>query len=157
MPLNIFISYSSQDRNLVNKVCNTIENKDVCVFVDEYSIDCGENITDQIVKAINKCDLFVLLWSKNSKKSEWVQQEIGIAKGKQKPILPVVLNQGLELPAFIKELKFLAVYKNPFEAYQLLQNHIFLEAKLKVQKNASFVLLLLFMLIFFLDKTSSSD
>ena len=132
-------------------------NEDVDVFVADYSVKLGENIPKKIIKEIKKSDLFVVLWSKNSKQSDWVQQEIGIAKGKQKPILPVVLNQGLELPAFIKELKFLAVYKSPFEAYKLLQNHIFLQAKLKVQKNASLVLLLLFMLIFFLDKTSSSD
>ncbi len=157
MSYNIFISYSSKDKELANKISDTMTNEDVVVFVADNSINFGESIPKNIEKAIKKCDLFVVLWSKNSKRSEWVQQEIGIVKGKQKPILPVVLNKGLELPAFIKELKFLAVYKNPFEAYQLLQNYIFLEAQSKEQKNASLVLLLLFMLIFFLDKTSSSD
>jgi hypothetical protein len=43
--------------------------------------------------------------------SEWVNQEIGIAHGNHKPILPSVLEHGLSLPGFIKELRYVAAFQ----------------------------------------------
>jgi hypothetical protein len=41
-----------------------------------------------------------------------VPQEIGIAKGCNKVILPVVMEEGVPIPGFISNLKYLAAHKN---------------------------------------------
>ncbi len=84
--------------------------------------------------AIKSSDLFLLLWSDNARGSEWVPQEIGVARGAEKAIIPIVLHQGLALPGFINDLKYLEVYSDPMASVQWLHNHI---AALVKQKNAN--------------------
>ena len=84
-----------------------------------------------IVAAIKGCDLFLLLWSHNAKNSEWVPQEIGVARGADRTVMPVVLHPGLDLPHFIRDLKYLAVYKDPMAAVQWLHQDIAARVKQK--------------------------
>lgn len=136
MAYKVFISYSTNDFPIVEHVRRLLTNPAVEVFIAEYSVGPGSQLNDTIVTAIKKCDLFVLLWSRNSKFSEYVPQEIGIARGDNKPILPIVLEDGLQLPGFIKELKYLPAYRNPAESLIWLQQNIFNRAEKQQQTNA---------------------
>jgi hypothetical protein len=53
-----------------------------------------------------------VLWSNNAKNSDWVSQEIGRADTLNKTILPLVLDNDLNLPGFISRLKYIPVYKD---------------------------------------------
>ena len=50
--------------------------------------------------------------ARTGRESEWVSQEIGLARATQQTILPLAL-QPLYLPGFIKELKYLPAYGDP--------------------------------------------
>ena len=141
----------------MNQVCKAFTSEDVSVFIADNSISFGESIPLKIEAAIKECDLFVVLWSSNAKTSDWVQQEIGIAKGNQKPILPLVLQRGLKLPPFIRELKYLPVYSNPYKAYQLLQNHIFQKAKKKKTADSLIGIGIAVTIMYMLSKNDSTD
>lgn len=91
---------------------NQISDIAIEVFVDERSVIPGQALRIEISKAIMNCDLFVVLWSRNAEASEWVSQEIGVAHAHHKNILPLVLSEGLQLPGFIQELKYLPVWKD---------------------------------------------
>ncbi|HXM97608.1 MAG TPA: toll/interleukin-1 receptor domain-containing protein [Candidatus Dormibacteraeota bacterium] len=86
--------------------------------------------------AILVCDLFVLLCSKNALASEWVSQEIGIAHRNHKPILPFVLEQGLALPSFIKELRYVAAFQNPQQAMYSLRETVLKNSMAKQSQQA---------------------
>ena len=118
MQFRIFISYSSHDLSQVDLLRQGLENSPIDIFVAEHSVAPSENLSDKITEAINNCDLFVLLWSANAEASGWVSQEIGHAKALKKNILPLVLNEGVEPPGFISNLKYLPVYQNPASAFQ---------------------------------------
>jgi hypothetical protein len=105
------------------------------VFLAEYSISAGDDLGQAIGSAIEECDLFILLWSTHAKTSEWVSQEIGIAEANGKAVMPVLLHKNLELPGFLKGLKFLELYKNPEKSLDWLQEHVFEKADKKSQKN----------------------
>jgi len=77
-----------------------------------------------------------LLWSKNAQASEWVRQEIGTAHGSQKPILPFVLEQGLALPGFIKELRYVAAFQNPQQAMYSLRETVMKNSLVKQNRQA---------------------
>ena len=125
MAYSVFISYSTRDLTVATNLQEWINYAGATAFLAEYSVIPGTSLAENIIRAIKGCDLFVLLWSHNARGSEWVPQEIGIAKGAGKPIMPVVLHDGLELPGFIKDLKYLALYKDPQaavdEAYRVLK------------------------------------
>jgi hypothetical protein len=82
------------------------------VFAAEYSVRPSQVLNQQIELAIRNCDLFILLWSQDARASDYVPQEIGIAKGCNKVILPVVIEEGVPVPGFIRELKYLPAHKN---------------------------------------------
>jgi hypothetical protein len=77
-----------------------------------------------------------VLWSKNALASEWVSQEIGIAHGSQKPILPFVLEPGLSLPGFIKELRYVAAFQNPQQAMYSLRETVLKNSLAKQNQQA---------------------
>lgn len=133
MAFSVFISYSTRDLQVASRTKNLLENTGSKVYLAEYSTIPGTSLSAELIKAIKGCDLFLLLWSSGSRSSEWVPQEIGIAKGSDKPILPVVLHEGIELPGFIKDLKYLPFYRDPEGALSWLQNNVFLRVQKKEQ------------------------
>ncbi len=125
MNYSVFISYSTKDLNIVKYVKNLLENYSIKVYVAEYTAPPGVDLTNHIKNSITACDLFILLWSSNSKKSEWVTQEIALANANNKTIIPVVLEPNLELPVFIKNLKYLEAYTNPQQAFEYLRYYVY--------------------------------
>ena len=128
MSFKVVISYATKDMQFVEQVRQTLMNSSIEVFVAEHSVLPGQSLSSEIISAISSCDLFVLLWSKNSQRSEWVSQEIGIAKAAKKPIIPLMLEQGLQPPGFIRDIKYLSVYDDPRKSLIWLQQHV-LECK----------------------------
>jgi hypothetical protein len=116
MAYKVFISYSTNDIPNVDALRKLLQFPDVECFVSEYAVTPGAPLAPTIKNAIQTCDLFVVLWSKNALASEWVSQEIGIAHGGQKPILPFVLEKNLQLPGFIKELRYVAAFQDQFSS-----------------------------------------
>ena len=134
MAYTVFVSYSSSDLLTVEELRRLFEQSQIKVFVAEYSVSPGAQLAKEIEAAIAACDLFVLLWSSNSRASEWVGQELGIAKAHGKQVLPVVMEEGLQLPGFIKDLKYLSAHKNPQKALAWLRTNVFEKAKAKDQQ-----------------------
>ena len=142
MALQIFISYSTKDLPTVDFVKTMLAGTSVEVYVAEYDLSPGTSISPTIAAKIKTCDLFIVLWSANSRTSDWVQQEIGIAKGHGRQIIPVVLTPGLQPPAFISDLKFLDVTKNPAAAFTWLRDNVVARASEKDKKDGVAILAL---------------
>jgi hypothetical protein len=113
MAYNVFISYSTKNLHIVDWARSTLSQPDhIEVFAAEYSVQPSQVLNEEIEKAIRACDLFILLWTHDAKESDYVPQEIGIAKGCNRVILPVVMEEGVPVPGFIGNLKYLAAHKN---------------------------------------------
>jgi hypothetical protein len=124
MSFKIFISYSTRDRTRTIQVKRLLERAGAKVFVAEYSLPAGAELTREIIATIKACDLFVLLWSHHARNSEWVPQEIGVAKGCDKLIIPIALHAGAEVPGFLRGIKYLPLYSDPMKALRWLERHI---------------------------------
>lgn len=142
MSYKIFVSYSTKDMEIVKELVRHLQDPSVEVFVAEYSVRPGEKLNATIIKAIKKCDHFVLLWSKNSKGSEYVSQEIALALNNDKDILPIVLDEGLHLPGFINDLKYLPAYKGLNASMQWVENYLTNVAKKSEREKAWAILAL---------------
>lgn len=137
MSYNIFVSYSTYDLEKVSKFVSLLKsNTEINVFVAENNMKAGALIPKDLISSIKKCHLFVLFWSKQSKNSEWVNQEIGIAKSENKTIIPILLSSKLELPAFIKDLKYLSAYSNIDDSLKIFQKNVLERADKHKQINA---------------------
>lgn len=118
MNFNVFVSYSTRDISQVLQLQQQLAGSPIKVFVAEHSIVPSQDLAQAINSAIEQCDLFVLLWSKNAQASDWVSQEIGKATALKKQILPLILDDGMNLPGFIHNLKHLPVHSNPSAALE---------------------------------------
>lgn len=72
----VFISYSSKDDERAMDLLKRLEAEGIEVWIDEKSIETGSPLDDAIRDFIIDCDYTVVLISKNSLKSNWVNQEI---------------------------------------------------------------------------------
>ncbi|SMN02037.1 hypothetical protein SPONN_358 [uncultured Candidatus Thioglobus sp.] len=79
--------------------------------------------------------MFLLLFSKSSQESEWVQKEIEQAKSHNKFILPVLLDDEATLPSYLGDIKYLPAHAKPEEAMDIVSTHITKEAK-RIQTNS---------------------
>lgn len=88
---NIFISYSSFDRDRATVLADQIHSKGFSVWMDSEGIDGAMNWSSQIVTALNNCDTLLFLISKQSASSHNCAKEIQLASEKRKNILPIIL------------------------------------------------------------------
>lgn len=85
----IFISYSRSDYNKVIKLTDDIESvvgKGSC-WIDLAGIESDRQFVDVIIDAIDKADIFLFMYSKESDKSEWARKEIEYASSEKKRIV----------------------------------------------------------------------
>ncbi len=90
---DIFISYSSRDRERAQKLAEELRALEYSVWLDVCDIDPATRWSTEIVEAINTCRILMLLLSKASLASENVLKEVSLAAEKKKHILPVVLDK----------------------------------------------------------------
>ncbi len=95
-----FVSYASQDRHEVLRRVAMLRSPltDIEVFQDILDLEPGALYEAILYRRIDECDIFLLFWSSNARKSEWVQNEIQHARDRQGPngeppptILPVII------------------------------------------------------------------
>lgn len=70
MSYKVFISYATKDLLIVNYLRGLLKDASIEVYIAEYSALPGTILDEDIIKGIEACDLFILLWSHNSKASE---------------------------------------------------------------------------------------
>jgi len=134
MPLHVFISYSSKDIKKAAAVWEHLRADGHAVYFAEKTAKTGTKLSSELEQQIKGCDVFIVLWSQNAKDSDWVSQEIGIAQGAGRTIMPVILEEGLNLPGFIQERKYLPAYKGFEEALASLSADAKQYANEKTQK-----------------------
>ena len=90
---HIFISYSSKELDIALKVCEFLENNNFKCWIAPRNVEAGGNYATQIVNAIKKCDLLVLLASENTNNSGHVSNEVSIAFDNKKIIIPFKIQE----------------------------------------------------------------
>jgi len=88
----IFISYSREDEQQALLLEKALTTHGVNVFRDRVSIYAGEFWPKAIGKGISQQNIFLLLWSKNSHHSHFVEFEWNTAIALKKTIVPIFLD-----------------------------------------------------------------
>src|SRR5579862_3245509 len=89
MDFDFFISHSSKDKHIADKVCATLERAGIRCWIAPRDIRPGDEYGAAIVHAIDRCRAMVLIFSSNANASRQVPRELerGVSRGV--PILPV--------------------------------------------------------------------
>lgn len=93
----VFISYSSRDRDRVLEIAGHLKDAGVSCWLDQKKILGGANYGPEIVTGIKNCKVLMLICSDSSLRSKNVKQEIQLAWKYDRPYLPLLL-EGISFP-----------------------------------------------------------
>ncbi len=126
MAYTVFLSHSSRDASWVNWIRANAQQVQIDVYLHEFDPQPGQSLAAKLQAAIQSCDALVVLLTESSQASAYVHQEIGIAKGLNKPVIPLV-QPGIkkESLAMLDGLEYIPFdFKNPQQALQTLLPHL---------------------------------
>jgi TIR domain. len=92
IPINCFISYSRTDSDFVVKLRRDLQKVDITTWRDVDDISAGASWDNDIEKAIQGCSHVLLVVSRAAMESANVADEVGYARDRKKPIIPILLD-----------------------------------------------------------------
>ena len=90
---DVFISYSSQDKEAAQAICHVLEQNEIRCWMAPRNIPPGTDYGDVIDDAIGSCKVVVVIFSETAAQSQYVKSEINIAFEEQKTIIPFRLDE----------------------------------------------------------------
>lgn len=88
----VYVSYSQQDRDVVEWICRALRVRGVQLFVDHGQLTSGD-YAQGLAKQIESAKAILLIYSDNTENSAWVKHAIEFSLSKNKIIIPVILTE----------------------------------------------------------------
>lgn len=88
MAHDVFISYSSKNKNTADAICHVLEEHKIRCWIAPRNIVVGEKYGNVIEEAIRNSKIFIIIFSKESSVSLWVESELNLAFTDRKIIMP---------------------------------------------------------------------
>ncbi|MGA7241228.1 MAG: tetratricopeptide repeat protein [Bryobacteraceae bacterium] len=88
---SVFISHSSKDDAIIRELRQALSDLGVETWADSERLSGGDSLTAVIREEIANADYFLVLVSRDSMESEWVEREIAHAKSLGKRIVPLTI------------------------------------------------------------------
>ena len=122
MAHDVYICYDERDLDVAKDVCDTLENGRLRCWMKNRDARVTTSVTE-ITEAIKKSKVMVLLYSKNSKQSNFVNNEVDTAFEIDKNILVYQIDDskiegGLEF--FLRDKPRIEAYPNPEDKFDIL-------------------------------------
>jgi hypothetical protein len=86
-----FISYSRADKDFALELAKELRSSGFLIWFDQLDIPTGSRWDDEVEKALENCEIFMVILTPDSMASDNVKDEIGYAIDGKKRILPVLL------------------------------------------------------------------
>lgn len=95
MTNDVFISYESTDKHTADAICSTLENSNIRCWFAPRDILPGSNWPQSITNAIKASKIMVLIFSRNSNKSNQVSKELNLAVSNNLMIIPFKIDDSV--------------------------------------------------------------
>ena len=104
---NIFLSHSSRDKPAALQLVDTLNFCAVDVWLDDWELEIGQSLTDEIAKAMEDSRYIVILITENYNKTVWTKTEYKKALSREQKeertvMLPIIIGDA-EMPAFLED------------------------------------------------------
>ncbi len=107
--MKVFISHASNDLTFAKCLATDIMERGYEVFLDDWSIDLGENIISKISESLEESQILIPIISQDFLKSvfcldEWTSFYIRFAKTRKNSILPLIIDDS-DIPPIMSAIK----------------------------------------------------
>jgi len=118
IPAQVFISYNHTDREIAKVITKRLLLAGHEVWVDKLEIHPGDSLIEKISEGLTDSSYLLVLLSKKSVSSNWVNRELEIAisrqlKDKSIKVIPCLI-EDCEIPPFLQPILF-ADFRKDFE------------------------------------------
>jgi hypothetical protein len=72
----VFINHSGKDKEIAEEIAIFLVAEDIGVWFDQWEIAAGDSIPGRINQGLANCTHLLVLWSRHSATSNWVQREL---------------------------------------------------------------------------------
>ena len=103
---DIFICHSNGDIDFSDKLNKLLVQSGFKVWYDTYLLVPGVDCREGIISKIHNSELVIVVWSQNSKESDWINAEIDKALIDRKIIVPICIVENRP-SKFLKNLKWI--------------------------------------------------
>ncbi len=120
----IFISYSSKDIEFANQLREDLNIIGHNPWIDSFEIKPGENIITRIQEGIENCKYAIIILSKDSLHSNWVDNEWkdSLWQSYNEGILKIIpiLKEKCDIPVFLRKIKYADFTKSYAVGFSML-------------------------------------
>ena len=114
----IFISYSHENKEFVDKLARQLVAHNINIWLDRWELSIGDSILARIQEAVDGASALLVILSKASVGSEWCKNEINAGllrelEEKQVLLMPVMLEE-CDVPVFVRG-KLYADFRKSFD------------------------------------------
>ena len=93
MEHDVFISYSSRNKNVADAICRAFEEQGINCWIAPRDIPSGSGYGEVIEDVIKNCRLFIVIFSNFALSSKWVGAELNVAFDEGKHIISYRIDQ----------------------------------------------------------------
>ena len=113
----VFISYSRQDRNFVERLSAALKFAGVQTWTDVENIAAGANWQNEIEKGLLQAQVFLYVASRNTSTSKWMEQELAAFMQGAGRVIPIIIDdQGpATLPPLLQQYQWVD-FRSDFDA-----------------------------------------
>jgi len=118
MSFDVFISYATQDKQVADAACATLEKSGIRCWVAPRDLRPGEEYGAGIAKAIDGCKALVLIFSSSANASAQIRREVERAVSRGAAILPIRIEDILptdSLSYFVGSVHWMDAITPPLE------------------------------------------
>jgi len=124
---DLFLSHSSEDKPIIRKLAEKLQNDGVRVWLDEWIIQPGDSIPVAIKNGLERSHVVAICWSKDYSESEWGQFEANTflfrdPNNRERRFVPVWLDNH-EIEWSLKQYAYIDYRKQDTKEYERLRDH----------------------------------
>jgi hypothetical protein len=114
----IFISYSHENKEFVDKLALQLVDRNVYIWLDRWELNIGDSIVDKVQEAVDGASALLVILSKASVASEWCKRELSAGflrelEENRVVVMPVLL-EDCDIPLFARG-KLYADFRTNFD------------------------------------------
>ena len=122
--MSVFISYSRNDSQFVEKLSITLVQNKINVWLDKWAMKLGDSLEPRIQQALSDSSYLLVVLSKSSVESPWCKKELNTGllrelEEKKIVVIPILL-EDCEIPESLKDKLFADFTKDFNEGFETL-------------------------------------
>lgn len=123
----VFISYSTLDKEWADDVCNVLESNGFKCWIAPRDLVPGENYVEAIFEAIKSAKVLVVVFSRHSNESKYVVHEVSAAFDHHVKVIPLKIDDSMpsdKMEFFLSRIMWIDAYHDKANAFELLVDAI---------------------------------